>query len=38
MTVRCLSGLDAINGEFHHVRLFGIDAESRDDGMQRPHP
>ena len=33
-----LAGLDAVDGEFHHVGLFGLQAEGGDDGMQRPHP
>jgi hypothetical protein len=33
-----LAGLDAVDGEFHHLRRFGFQPESGDDGMQRPHP
>ena len=38
MAVGGLAGLDAVDGEFHDVGLFGLDAEGGDDGMQRPHP
>jgi hypothetical protein len=38
MAIGDLPGLDAVDGELHDIRLFGIDAEGRDDGVQRPHP
>ena len=33
-----LAGLDAVDGEFHDIGLFGLEAEGRGDRMQRPHP
>ncbi len=33
-----LAGLDAVDGELHDVRLFGLQTEGRGDRMQRPHP
>ena len=38
MAKRGLAGLDAVDREFHDIRLFGFEAEGRDDGVQRPHP
>ena len=38
MAKRGLAGLDAVDGELHDLRLFGLEAEGGDDGMQRPHP
>ena len=33
-----LAGLDAVDGKFYDVGLFGLRPEGRDDRMQRPHP
>ena len=38
MPVGGLAGLDAVQGEFHDIRFFGLHSERGDDGVQRPHP
>jgi hypothetical protein len=38
VAARFVAGGDAIDAEVDDVGLFGLDAEGRDDRMQRPHP